>query len=388
MRNAQKPRKRRTLRSETYGKGSVYQDKKGVWWYQPPAKDGRRLPRIRAASEQGAKLAQRDHLAKLEQGAAVTGIPTVKEWFEQWLREYVAPGLEDSTISWYRYLVEHYILPAIGDMLMTALTSDHLIKLQNKLRQHLALRTVGRIHELLDRACKKAMTVTPRIILHNPMDAVERPRVARSPQKAMQPEHEQAFRKAVAGHHLELAYDLMLLQGFRRGEILGLLISEYDAARGTVKVSGQVQTVTGKTKRKGKAKSDAGIREVPITSRQQQMLDQHLAYLAGERQRLGLEWKEHGLLFPSKIGTPIAPRNFNRHYDQTQEKAGIPHYTLHATRHTAATRFNTVRAPKPNQQAIMGHSPGDVGDGYIHPPLGELRQVLIDAEREMLKHAA
>jgi len=41
-----------------------------------------------------------------------------------------------------------------------------------------------------------------------------------------------------------------------------------------------------------------------------------------------------------------------------------------------------------NEQAIMGHSPGDVGEGYIHPPLHELYDVLIAAESEMLKRAA
>ena len=39
-------------------------------------------------------------------------------------------------------------------------------------------------------------------------------------------------------------------------------------------------------------------------------------------------------------------------------------------------------------QAIMGHSPGDVTEGYVHPPLSELRAVLVAAEREMLRWAA
>lgn len=384
MRNPKGNRKRRTLRTETYGKGSIYQDAKGRWYYQPPPKDGQRLPRQRCATESAAKLAQKDHLAKLDQNVAVLGIPTLTEWLTFWLREHVAPGLEESTVAWYRYLMEKYIIPVLGDIRVDLITSDMLIQLQNQLRQHLALRTVARVHEILDRAFTKAATSSPRKVSFNPMDAVERPRVPRTPQKAMQPEHEVAFRRAVAGHRLELAYDLMLLQGFRRGEILGLLISEYDKEKGILKVSGQVNTVGGITKRKGKPKSDAGVREVPVTPRQQKMIERHLMRLTEERSRLGLEWKEHGLLFPSTKGTPIAPRNFNRHYDEAQARAGIPHYTLHATRHTAATRFNTVRAPKPNQQAIMGHSPGDVGDGYIHPPMGELYAMLLLAEREML----
>jgi len=386
MGRRQSVRKSRTLRTETYGKGSIYQDKQGRWWYQPPQKDRQREPRIRAATEQAAKLVKKDYLAKLEKGVAVSDIPTVKEWFEFWLREHVAPGLEDTTIAWYRYLIEKYILPAIGDARLDIVTSDHLIVLQNKLRKQLALRTVARIHEMLDRAFKKA--ATSRKIPFNPMDAVERPRVARTPQKAYEPTHEAALRRAVAGQRYELMYDLMFVQGFRRGEILGLLISEYDSTRGILKVSGQVQTVAGTTKRKGKTKSESGVREVPLTPRQQGMMQVHLARLSDERIRFGLDWKEHGLLFPSEIGTPIIPRNFNRHYYKMQERAGIPHYTLHATRHTAATRFDTVKATKAQQRAIMGHSPGDVTDAYVHPPMRELYEVLLLAEREMLKWAA
>jgi integrase len=379
-------RKQRTLRSETYGKGSIYQDKKGVWWYAPPAKDGERLPRIRAVSEQEARLAQKDHLAKLDKGVSVSDIPSVSAWFEFCLREHIAPDLEESTVEWYRYLIEHYILPAIGEAQLDLVTSDHLIMLQNQLRKRLGLRTVARIHELLDRVFKKA--AVSRKIAFNPMDALERPRVPRSPQKAYQPAHAAAFRDAVRGHRLELLYDLMFVQGFRRAEALALLISEYDAQTGVIKVSGQIQTLKGKTARKGKTKSDAGVRFVPLTPRQQDMVKAHLARLAEERRVRGMEWKEHGLLFPSEVGTPMAPRNLNRHYSQTQEKAGIPHYTLHATRHTAATAFDTAKATKAQQKAIMGHSPGDVTEGYIHPPIEELYSVLLLAEDAQLRWAA
>lgn len=326
-------------------------------------------------------MVQRDHLARREQGVAVSGIPTVTEWFSFWLREHIAPlGLEDSTLNWYRYIVEHYILPAIGTLQLDLVTADHLIMLQNQLRKNLAVRTVARVHELLERAFKKA--AVSRKIPFNPMDAVERPRVPRSPQKAYTAAHAVAFREAVKGHRLELLYDLMFVQGFRRGEALALLIAEYDGARGVLKVSGQVQTILGKTARKGKTKSESGKREVPLTPRQQDMMRTHLAALADERARMGLEWKEHGLLFPSEVGTPIIPRNLNRHYYQTQDKAGIaPHYTLHALRHTAATAMDSVKATKAQQRAIMGHSAGDVTEGYIHPELSELYTVLVAAER-------
>jgi integrase len=333
-------------------------------------------------------LAQKDHLAKLDQKVMVSGIPTVNDWCAFCLREHIAPGLEQSTVEWYRYLIEHYILPAIGEARLDAVSSDHLIMLQNQLRRRLGLRTVARVHELLDRVFKKAVTSTPRKIPFNPMDAVERPRIPRSPQKAYAPAHAAAFRRIVAGHRLELLYDLLFVQGFRRAEALALLITEYDAAGGILKVSGQVQTLKGKTARKGKTKSESGVRCVPLTVRQQEMMRSHLEQLAEERRRLGVEWKEHGLLFPSERGTPIIPRNLNRHYYQAQEKAEIPHYTLHATRHTAATALDTAKATPSQKKAIMGHAPGDVTEAYIHPPMEELYKVLLEAEQVQLRWAA
>jgi integrase len=317
---------------------------------------------------------------------AVSDIPTVKEWFDFWFREHVAPGLKPKTLEWYRYLIGHYITPAIGDLLLNAVTGDHLIVLQNQLRRALGVRTVARVHELLNRAFKKAAVT--RKIPYNPMDAVERPRVARSKQKGLAPEHAAALHDVVMGHRLELLYDLALLQGLRRGELLGLLISECDRQRGTIKVTGQVQTITGKTARQGSAKSEAGEREIPLTPRQLDMLDAHLALLTAERQRLGLEWKEHFLLFPSEKGTPIIPRNLSRHYYQAQARAHIPRYSFHALRHTAASRLDAAKATPNVRKAILGHGPGDVSESYVHPGLDDLRGALLESERAMLRWAA
>ena len=356
-------------------------------------------------------MAQKDHLDQREKGVAVSDIPTVREWFDFWFREHVAPGLKPKTLEWYRYLIGHYITPAIGDLVLNTVTGDHLIVLQNQLRRELGVRTVARVHELLNRAFKKAAVT--RKIPFNPMDAVERPRVPRSKQVAFTPPEVAAIRREIVGTRLELLYDLALLQGFRRGELLGLLISEYDASKETILVSGQVQTIAGTTARQGSPKSEAGKREVPLTPRQQELMRAHLATLKAERDRLGMEWKEHFLLFPSERGTPMIPRNLYRHYQDMLVRAGVVASTaaapkeagisgpkrtkpiptgasipLHRMRHTAATRLNTVKVTPNVRQAIMGHGPGDVGEGYIHPEISELRTALIDAEQEMLRWAA
>lgn len=312
----------------------------------------------------------------------------MKGWLDFWLREHVAPGLKPKTIEWYRYLIEHYVLPAIGDMVLDSLTADHLIMLQNRLRTRLADRTVNRIMALVQRAIKKA--VKSRKLLYNPADAIDLPRVPKKAQGAFTDAQERAFRAAVAGHRLDLLYDLAFLQGLRRGELLGLLISEYDAVAGTIKVSGQVQTIRGETKRHSSPKTENGVRELPITPRQQQLLEAHLAGLHDERARLGVAWHEHGLLFPSEAGTPIIPRNLARHYYTALARAGVPRMPFHWLRHTAATRLDSahVGASEACKAAILGHGPRSVTGGYIHVTIEEKRDAIIRAEAEMLRRAA
>lgn len=341
----------------------------------------------------------------------MTGIPLVAEWFDFWFREHVAPGLKPKTLEGYRYLIGHYITPAIGKLRLDTVTSDQLIVLQNQLRKHLSARTVARIHELLDRAFKKA--VVSRKLVYNPMDAIERPRVPRSKQVGFTASEVAAIRKEIAGTRLELLFDLGLLQGFRRGELLGLLITEYSAARGTILVTGQVQTIDRMTQRHSSPKSEAGKREVPLTPRQQRLVQEQLGRLQEERRQAGVEWKEHGLLFPSEKGTPMLPRNLYRHYQELLIRAGVraseapkakaagvsgpkpkrriatgASISLHRMRHTAASRLDSVKATPNVRKAILGHEPGDVSESYVHPALSELRVALIDSEQEMLRHAA
>lgn len=38
----------------------------------------------------------------------------------------------------------------------------------------------------------------------------------------------------------------------------------------------------------------------------------------------GVEWQEHGLVFPSEVGTPMIPRNLLRHFKGALKQAGLP----------------------------------------------------------------
>jgi integrase len=107
------------------------------------------------------------------------------------------------------------------------------------------------------------------------------------------------------------------------------------------------------------------------------------------------------------------PRNLSTHYYDALVRAGLiasvapatkpagqagpkltkrtpagPKIPFHALRHTALTRLAEV-APRHVVQAIAGHAPGDVTDGYLHATEAEMRQAIERLEEQLaLRRAA
>ena len=64
-----------------------------------------------------------------------------------------------------------------------------------------------------------------------------------------------------------------------------------------------------------------------------------------DKSRAGDAWIENGLIFTTRHGTPIEPRNFNRSFDRCIAAAQVPRITVHGTRKTCATMEIYTEAP-------------------------------------------
>ncbi|MEH0986411.1 tyrosine-type recombinase/integrase [Micromonospora sp. CPCC 205556] len=62
------------------------------------------------------------------------------------------------------------------------------------------------------------------------------------------------------------------------------------------------------------------------------------------------------MLFTTKIGTPIEPRNINRHFDQLCERAGVRRIRVHDLRHSCATLLYDQGVPLERIQDVLGYS--------------------------------
>jgi integrase len=125
------------------------------------------------------------------------------------------------------------------------------------------------------------------------------------------------------------------------------------------------------------SKTEAGKRMLWLPPRLVTALRAHWAFQQQERLVQGLNWKEHGLVFPSERGTPLSGRNLVRHFKRALERAGLStRIRFHNLRHSCAS-FLLVQNVHPRVVALTGSTPdSETLDTYSH--------VLPDTQRDAL----
>ncbi len=73
------------------------------------------------------------------------------------------------------------------------------------------------------------------------------------------------------------------------------------------------------------------------------------------------------MVFAREDGFYIDPATFRDHYQKKLKEAGLGHYTIHALRHTFATRALEAGVPIKVVSQILGHSTVQITmDTYSH----------------------
>lgn len=95
---------------------------------------------------------------------------------------------------------------------------------------------------------------------------------------------------------------------------------------------------------------------------------------------------EHGLVFPSEVGTPMIPRNLLRHFKGALKQAGLPDsIRFHDLRHSCAT-FLIAQGVHPRVvMEILGHSQISVTMNTYGHVMPETQQEAIDKVDTVLR---
>jgi integrase len=154
---------------------------------------------------------------------------------------------------------------------------------------------------------------------------------------------------------LYAGYVLMLVLGLRRGEVLGLSWEDIDLAQAEARIRWQVQRVEGELVRR-RTKTPASDAPLPLPEiciqalKQRRHIERQLRLAAGEA------WAGTGLVLTTRYGDAIDPRNFQRTFRSSVQRAEVPVIPVHSTRRTCASLLVALDVHPRVAMAILRHS--------------------------------
>ena len=333
-----------TIRKKTVtrnGKEYTFWEARATIGYDPGT--GRQIQKSITGQTQGEvrkKLSK--IITELDEGTyKVPSKITVKEWLENWLKDYLG-NVKSSTALLYRQQAEMYIIPRLGSLKLEALTSDQIQKFYNELfrpkedgGKGLSAKTVKNIHGVFHKALEQAKK--NHVLRFNPSDACELPRIYKQEIKPLNREQAAAFLGEIQGHTHEYLFQIALFTGMRQGELLGLSWESVDLDHGTLTVKRQL---CREKKRGGeyyfsppKNNKSRTLTLAPSVVRlfRWQKLKQN-----GDRLKAGDAWEETGLVFTNPTGGVLSYRTVYDCFKRVLNKLGLPDVRFHDLRHTYA----------------------------------------------------
>jgi integrase len=142
-----------------------------------------------------------------------------------------------------------------------------------------------------------------------------------------------AFLQAAADDSLYPAFVLLVLYGMRRGEVLGLRWQDVAFDAQLIRVRQQLQHIDGQL-HLGPVKTRAGNRDLPLLGLATKALTARAQAQEADRAKLGRCWTDTGLVFTTRTGRPVEPRNLYRSFRRISADHGIRQIPVHALRHT------------------------------------------------------
>lgn len=286
-----------------------------------------------------------EHRNRVQQAA------TLGAFAKAWLADR---PLKPSTRDLYGRLLDQKILPALGDLPLTAITPLTIRQWYAGLDSKLPTRR-AHAYSLLRTILTSA--VTDDLIPVNPCHI----RGAGSSKRVHQIKPATLAELETITLNLPAQFRLLVLLAswcaLRFGELVELRRSDIDLKAGKIMIRRAAVVVNGETV-VGTPKSSAGSRDVALPPHLMPALREHLATFA--------EWGKDGLAFPSADGGHLNRGTFFPHWEKARTVAGRPDLRFHDLRHTGAVLAAQTGATLAELMGRLGHSTPAMAIRYQH----------------------
>ncbi|MEU7996166.1 tyrosine-type recombinase/integrase [Micromonospora sp. NPDC049060] len=381
---------RRGARRKVNGEGNIRQRKDGRWegraWVF--TSDGREIRRsVYGSSWEEVHEKLTGLKAKAQAGIRVAGsIQSVADFMAYWQREVLQDRVRPSTLRTYEWLSRCYVVPLIGSQRLGKLQPPTIRTFLNRAKstcqccaqgKDAARRAAGKEARCCAKHPRQCCESYPsdgtirhlhRMVRAALQDAVVDGLIAENPARNLRLAHRYRPRftpltgeeaklllKAARSDRLYALYAVALALGLRRGEALALRWQDVDLVDGVLFVRQSLQRLNGRLVF-GPVKSDESERVIGLPPPCLAALRQHKLMQEAERKSMGDRWQDFGLIFTTGIGTPIEPRNLNRHFVRLLDGAGLRRVRFHDLRHSCATLLYEQGVPIEKIQDVLGHS--------------------------------
>ncbi|GGU47233.1 site-specific integrase [Lentzea flava] len=370
------------------GEGSIYPHRNGfaayVWVTTPSGEKKRKYvygPTREVVHEKWIKLHQ-----AAKNGPVATSVPRLREYLHYWLNDVIKPNRAPLTYVNYELFVRLYINPTLGDDRLDKLKLRDVQKWINaipsvcqccaqgkderrpqKRRRCCALgkrsccgeapsaRTISDIRACLRSALNHA--IREELITRNVAELVTLPKVRKRKRTAWTSDEARRFLESArdARDPMYAGYVLALVLGLRKGEILGLTWGALDFDHGELAVTHQLQRASKQLLHR-ETKTDASDDTLPLPSIVVAALEQRRRQQLADRKEADTAWHKSDLVFTTKFGLPIDPRNFNRSWDNRVARSGVRKITVHDGRRSCGTLLVDLDVHPRVIMAILRHA--------------------------------
>ena len=308
---------------------------------------------------------------------------TVDSWFEFWITNLIA-DLAPNTKRNYRERYRINIQPVIGTMRLCDVKPMHCKIVLNRMEAAYAGSTIRQAYITMGTMFRAA--VMNDMLTKHPMNGVRYTKPVRAVDdiKFLTVDEQVKFLEVAKRSHNYRQYVLLLETGLRTSEMIGLTWDAIDWKKRTLTVSKTLEYRHGEgIWRAGPPKTVSSYRTIPLTTRvydvlkmcyderhirkESELLSQILEYVdrrTGQTKYLCMR----DLVFINyRTGEPAKNSSYDTHLYKLCDEAKIKRFSMHALRHTYATRAIERGVMPKVLQKLLGHSSiKTTMDRYVH----------------------